>query len=112
MHDLDEKLAKQALVLQDFEQNNKKYKEYLGLEVESNRYLKECFRNYEEQFLKNTKQIEHLNKKIEEVELNLKDYLFQNGIKIKEIVNFASFDKNAAQNLIDKKKMSQMNKLQ
>lgn len=107
----EERLAKQATVLDDFEQNNKKYKDYVRMELESNRYVKECFRELEDQFLKNTKQMTALNQEIETAEQNLKDFLNANGIKNKELSGFEQFDAAAAQALIDRKIIKQNQKL-
>lgn len=109
--DSEEQLAKQVSVLEDFEQNNKKYQEYVKMEVESNRYVKECFRDLEEQFLRNTKQIASLTQEIESVETDLKDFLLANGIKAKELTSFTQFDAGAAQAMIDRKLVKQNQKL-
>lgn len=109
--DSEDKMAKQVSVLEDFETNNRKYRDYLTLEIESNKFVKDCFKELEEKFQENTKQIASLNKEIEKAEINLKNFLAQNGIKVKEIKDFSIFDKNAAQNLVDIKIQKQNQKL-
>jgi hypothetical protein len=109
--DADQRTAKQAAVLEDFEQNNRRYSEYVRIEMESNRYVKECLRELEEQFTRNTKQIGQLNQEIEKAEAELKEYLTDNGIKAKELIGFIQFDAAAAQALIDRKVLKQNQKL-
>lgn len=107
----DERAARQAAVLEDFESNHRRYSEYVRMEQEANRYVKECLRELEEQFARNTKQIGVLNQEIERAEAELKAYLTENGIKAKELSGFVQFDPAAAQALIDRKVLKQNQKL-
>lgn len=109
--DVDKRTAEQLTVLDDFEQNHRRYSEYVRMELESNRYVKECLRELEDQFTRNTKQIAQLSKEIERAETELKDYLSENGIKTKELAGFVQFDAAAAQALIDRKVLKQNQKL-
>lgn len=107
----DDRAAKQAAVLDDFESNNRRYSDYVRMELEANRYVKECLRELEDQFTKNAKQIVQLNQEIEKAETELKEYLTENGIKSKELIGFIQFDSSAAQALIDRKVLKQNQKL-
>lgn len=109
--DISQKLAKQQSILNDFEANNKKYKEYIEIEQESNRLIKESFRKMEEQYLENQKEINSLNLNLEGIEKEFKQFLVDNGLETKEHFNFTNFNREAVQRLLEAKRNRQSEKL-